>query len=773
MIRQAITEDTLVVKAFGKRLGDPLATHKGVVTIGDLLEFIPRRYLTPLEPTDLGDLIVGEPTTVVARVRDVALRPMRQRRGKLLTAVIGDGRHELDLTFFKPYPHVDRLVRGSLGIFTGTVGRYAGRLQLTHPEYVILDEQGDAGADEAVRDILDHQVPVYPATGSVTSLHLRTTMGVVLDSLDRVREPIPESVRHARGLLDRRAALELVHRPAVGADVEPGLRRLRFDEAFVLQTILAQRRRAAAQSPSVPRVPRADGLLAAFDARLPFTLTAGQLEVSAALMADLAKPHPMQRLLQGEVGSGKTVVALRAMLAVVDAGGQAALLAPTEVLAAQHFRSIKTLLGPLATAGMLPFGGQEEGSMPATSVALLTGSQGAAERRTALASIASGAAGIVVGTHALIQRHVEFDDLGLVVVDEQHRFGVEQRDALREKGKNPPHVLVMTATPIPRTVAMTVFGDLETVTLRELPAGRSPITTHVVDAARPSWVARTWARVAEEVGKGHQVYVVCPKIGEMDPDVGGPVASDRSVSSVPSALSAAEEGADLADEVADDLDGGDGTGAEEAGPPRELAGVYAVTEQLRADPVLADLRIGMLHGRLDADTKDRVMTDFAAGRLDVLVATTVIEVGVDVPNASMMVVLDADRFGLSQLHQLRGRVGRGAVPGLCLLMTSVEAPSARERLDALASTTDGFELARRDVHLRREGDILGARQSGRGSSVRFLRLGYASDEALIDAARHDASALVDLDPTLAEHADLAARVTARLDEDQAAYLERG
>ena len=769
MIRQAITEDTLVVKAFGKRLGDPLATHKGVVTIGDLLEFTPRRYLTPLEPTDLADLVVGEPTTVVARVRDVALRPMRQRRGKLLTAVIGDGHLELDLTFFKPYPHVDRLTRGSLGIFTGTVGRYAGRLQLTHPEYVILDERGETGADDAVRDILDHQVPVYPATGAVTSLHLRTAIGVVLDSIDRIREPVPEPLRHARRLLDRRAALELVHRPEVGVDVGPGLRRLRYDEALVLQTILAQRRAAAAQSPSVPRIARPDGLLAAFDARLPFELTAGQHEVSAALMADLARPHPMQRLLQGEVGSGKTVVAVRAMLAVIDAGGQAALLAPTEVLAAQHFRSIKALLGPLASAGMLPFGGHEEGSMPATSVALLTGSQGAAERRTALAAIASGGAGIVVGTHALIQRHVEFDDLGLVVVDEQHRFGVEQRDALREKGKHPPHVLVMTATPIPRTVAMTVFGDMETVTLRELPAGRVPITTHVVDAARPSWVARTWARVAEEVRQGHQVYVVCPKIGLPE---AGPMPSSGAAPSIDDV--GEEDHWSAWDAPPDEADGsssgGDGPGGSAT---RELAGVYAVADQLRADPVLAGLRIGMLHGRLDADEKDRVMTDFAAGHLDVLVATTVIEVGVDVPNASMMVVLDADRFGLSQLHQLRGRVGRGSVPGLCLLMTGIEASSARERLDALASTTDGFELARRDVRLRREGDILGSRQSGRGSSVRFLRLGYAEDEGLIEAARHDASDLVAADPTLAAHPDLAARVAARLDEDQAAYLERG
>ena len=749
--RSALTEDTLVVKAFGKRLGQPLATHKGVHTVGDLLELIPRRYLTPQELTDLGDLVVGESTTVVAKVRDVQLRPMRQRRGQLLTVIIGDGRHELDLTFFRPYPHKDRLTLGALGIFTGTVGRYAGRLQLTHPEYQVLDEHS---ADETVQDLQSHQIPIYPTTGAVTSLNLRTAMGVVLDSIDRIREPLPEDVRHKRGLLDRRAALELVHRPEVGVNVEPGRRRLRYDEAFVLQAILAQRRRVAAQSPSVPRVAISDGLLAAFDARLPFELTAGQQEAGRVLLDELARPHPMQRLLQGEVGSGKTVIAVRAMLAVVDAGGQAALLAPTEVLAAQHFRSITQLLGPLATSGMLPFGGTDPERGPVTSVALLTGGQSAGERRTALASIASGAAGIVIGTHALIQAHVEFFDLGLVIVDEQHRFGVEQRDALREKGKNPPHVLVMTATPIPRTVAMTVFGDMETLTLRELPAGRSPIVTHVVEASKPAWVARTWQRVAEEVAKGHQVYVVCPKIGSTA-EQGGPASEG--------------EDADGMDAVTDDADGHEDTDA----PERTLAGVYAVTDQLRADPALAGLRVATLHGRLDSGEKDRVMTEFAAGRIDVLVATTVIEVGVDVRNASMMVVLDADRFGLSQLHQLRGRVGRGGVPGLCLLMTGTDASSARERLDALASTTDGFELARRDVQLRREGDILGARQSGRGSSVRFLRLGHADDEALIEAARHDATAVVDLDPELTQHPDLAARVAARLDEEQAAYLERG
>ena len=486
----------------------------------------------------------------------------------------------------------------------------------------------------------------------MNSLRLRKLVQTALDTVDRIREPVPDDVRAARGLVDRAVALELVHRPAVDDQPARGLDRLKYDEAFVLQTILAQRRKAAESELATPRPPRPGGLLAAFDARLPFELTAGQREIGEVLAAELASDRPMHRLLQGEVGSGKTVVALRAMLAAIDAGGQAALLAPTEVLAAQHHRSITAMLGDLAQGGML--GGSEFG----TTVALLTGSQNAGTRRRSLLDAASGEAGIVVGTHALIQKHVQFADLALVVVDEQHRFGVEQRDALREKGIRPPHVLVMTATPIPRTVAMTVFGDMETSTLRELPRGRSPITTHVVDADKPGWVDRTWQRVAEEVAKGHQAYVVCPRIGDVDDETAlasGGAASSRDTSDEDAGWDAHWEG-----------DDGD---AEGDAPARELTGVYAMLSTLRANPALDGLRIGVLHGRLDPDAKDATMRAFADGEIDVLVATTVIEVGVDVPNASVMVVVDADRFGISQLHQLRGRVGRGAVPGLCLLMT--------------------------------------------------------------------------------------------------------
>jgi ATP-dependent DNA helicase RecG len=544
-------------------------------------------------------------------------------------------------------------------------------------------------------------------------------------------DPLPEVLQAEHGLADLGTALHDIHRPPSDAALAAARARLKWDEAFALQVTLAQRRHVAAQSPASARPPRDDGVLAAFDAALPFELTAGQRAVGETVAAELAVSHPMHRLLQGEVGSGKTVCALRAMLQVVDAGGQAALLAPTEVLAAQHARSLRAMLGPLAQAGEL--GAAEE----ATRIALLTGSQGAAARRTALAEAASGEAGIVVGTHALIQEGVEFADLGLVVVDEQHRFGVEQRDALRAKGAQPPHVLVMTATPIPRTVAMTVFGDLEVSELAELPAGRSPIASHVVPVSdKPHFLERAWTRIREEVGKGHQAYVVCPRIGDdarNDPD---------------------EEPA--------------GTDDGERRPP--LA-VLDIAPMLAEGP-LAGLRVGILHGRMPADSKDTVMRDFAGGSLDVLVATTVVEVGVDVPNATAMVIMDADRFGVSQLHQLRGRVGRGSAPGLCLLVSEAPAgTSARNRLDDVAATTDGFALARLDLEQRREGDVLGAAQSGRRSRLKLLSL--LRDVDVIATARAEATRLVQRDPDLTELPALAATVAALVDAERAEYLEKG
>jgi len=448
---------------------------------------------------------------------------------------------------------------------------------------------------------------------------------------------------------------------------------------------------------------------------------------------------PMQRLLQGDVGSGKTVVALRAMLDVVADGGQAVLLAPTEVLAAQHAAGIRSLLGPLGQAGTLLEADAPEG-VRGTQVVLLTGSARSRERRAALEAIASGQAGLVVGTHALLEETVEFADLGLVVIDEQHRFGVEQRAALarRAPDDNYPHVLVMTATPIPRTVAMTVFGDLDVSTLSHVPAGRADVATHVVNPiAQPAHVDRMWQRAAEEIGAGHRVFFVCPRIDRHDPEQ---ETSSRDADSP----------------------------AGEAGTPVSTATVEDVLDEARRR--LPDANIAPLHGRMSAEDKDAVMTGLASGEVDLAVSTTVIEVGVDVPAATMMVVFDADRFGISQLHQLRGRIGRGTLPGVCLLVSSAPSGSpARERLDAVAATRDGFELANRDLQIRREGDVLGGSQSGMRSSLRLLRV--VEDAETIVQARTLAESLLAEDPSLAGHPALQAAVTA-LDTEQAEFLDK-
>jgi len=510
-----------------------------------------------------------------------------------------------------------------------------------------------------------------------------------------------------------------------------------------MQLFLVLRRHEVRAATTKKRAPITDGLLAAFDQRMPFELTAGQKEVWREISADLASPHPMYRLLQGDVGSGKTIIALRAMLSVVDSGGQAALLAPTEVLAQQHYRNFHALLGDLAEGGML--GGNVRG----TQVALLTGSLSAAEKKEVHGAISSGAVGLVVGTHALLSEGVSFNDLGLIVVDEQHRFGVEQRDALREKAAQPPHVLVMTATPIPRTVAMTIFGDLDVSVLRELPLGRSPITTHVVSAlSKPQHLDRAWQRATEEVKNGHQAYVVAPRISPSDD-------SDLQ------RFGLTPEELKLARALSDDDD------VQEKVP---MASVEDLFPQL-SQGALASVRVGKLHGRMHAEEKESVMQAFSKGDIDVLISTTVIEVGVDVPNASMMIIMDADRFGVSQLHQLRGRVGRGTTPGLCLLVTNASDESpAMERLSAVAATTDGFELSRLDLEQRREGDVLGSAQSGVRSHLRLLRV--IRDEDLISQAREVAERLVARDPLLDSMPQLKIEVDKLRQEERAAYLEK-
>ncbi|MDP9395294.1 MAG: ATP-dependent DNA helicase RecG [Actinomycetota bacterium] len=745
----------------GDKTAKVLATSLRLDTVGDLLRHYPRRYASRGELTDLRSLEVDEHVTVFAEVAEVVPRRMRNRRGSLLEVTVTDGRGTLTLTFFNQAWRERDLRRGRRGLFSGKVTAFRGKRQLSHPDYVLLASDGPdrsatggegvtgTEAGEAAAAFARELIPVYPASAALPSWRVAQSVRVVLDTLDDLPDPLPAAVRLRRGLADLATSFQLVHRPDSRDDVRRAQQRLRWEEAFVLQVALAQRRSAARALPAVPRRARPDGLVAAFDARLPFELTAGQREVSADILGDLGREHPMHRLLQGEVGSGKTVVALRAMLAVVDAGGQAALLAPTEVLAQQHHRSITAMLGPLAQGGML--GGAER----ATRVALLTGSQPAAARRTALLDAASGDAGIVVGTHALLQEAVGFADLGLIVVDEQHRFGVEQRDTLRGKADTPPHLLVMTATPIPRTVAMTVFGDLDVSTLTELPGGRVPVTTHVVPAGeKPHFLDRAWQRVAEEVAAGRQAYVVCPRIG----DEGAPGQGSGGGADVDGAA-----GTDV-DDWADD---GPPEAQEKRRPPLAVADV---ARALREGPV-ADVRLGVLHGALPAEEKDAVMRAYAAGELDVLVATTVVEVGVDVPNATVMVVMDADRFGVSQLHQLRGRVGRGAHAGLCLLVTDAPGGTpARDRLDAVAATLDGFELSRVDLEHRREGDVLGASQSGRRSSLRLLSV--LRDEDVIRAAREDATTLVAEDPALRRWPGLRAAVAELTHTGHADYLEK-
>ncbi|MEG3616736.1 ATP-dependent DNA helicase RecG [Isoptericola haloaureus] len=742
----------------GKRAAGPLA-KMGLVTIDDLLRHYPRRYGDPGTLTDMDRLQLGEHVTVMARVASATVRPMRSRGGALLQARVTDGHHELALTFFAKRPgalrpHEDKLRPGRSGLFTGVVSEYRGTRQLTHPDYVLVGV--DADDDEAAMMEASRPIPIYPATASVPTWRIQKAVRAVLDPLteDEVPDPVPDEVRARLGLPTRLDALRAVHVPDSAQHWQSGRRRLRFEEAFVLQSALAQRRAAVAAQEATARPPRAaaeGGLLADFDAALPFTLTDGQRAVGAEIADELARPRPMQRLLQGEVGSGKTVVALRAMLQVIDAGGQAALLAPTEVLAAQHARTLRTMLGPLAEGGLL--GGAAHG----TRVALLTGSLHAAARKEALLDAASGEAGIVVGTHALLGDQVQFADLGLVVVDEQHRFGVEQRDALRAKARVAPHLLVMTATPIPRTVAMTVFGDLTTSTLTEIPAGRSGITSHVVPAENPRWMQRVWEKVREEVDAGRRAYVVCPRIHPDDDGAAGRGGDTGDFDEVPEFL-------DLSDGAAG------GTG-EAAGDRASLRAVLEVAEALRAEARLDGVEIGVLHGQMAPADKDAAMARFAAGDAPVLVSTTVVEVGVDVPEATVMVVFDADRFGISQLHQLRGRVGRGADAGLCLLVSTARPGTpAAARVEALAATTDGFELATLDLELRSEGDVLGAAQSGRASSLRLLRV--VQDADLIASARTESTGVVEADPDLGRHPALAAAIAAQLDAEQEEFLER-
>ena len=718
---------TKLVDVVGDRTAKVLDTVFGYRTVSDLLHHYPRRYLVRGELSDIAELNEGDEVTVLAEIYSSSSRKLQGRKGSILEVIVTDGSAKMSLTFFNQAWREKELRVGRQGLFAGKVGVFNGKRQLAHPDYEMVPDGSDV--DSAVADFAGKFLPVYPASSKLPSWKIAQCVKLAIDSLDEVPDFIPPHILEKFKYPSAQQALAQIHNPVDLDSAELSKARLTFDEAFLLQLLLLERRAELRALKTVARPVKSGGILEAFDNSLPWKLTPGQVEVSREIESDLAADIPMHRLLQGEVGSGKTVVALRAMLAVVDSGGQAALLAPTEVLAAQHLRTIEKLLGSLAQGGML--GGVEN----ATQITLLTGSQNAAARKEALALAASGQAGIVIGTHALLSESVVFNDLGLIVVDEQHRFGVEQRDALKAKAVNPPHLLVMTATPIPRTVAMTVFGDLDISTLRELPLGRQPITTHVVPTMeKPTFLDRAWERIREEVSQGHQAYIVAPRIA-----------------------AGSSEDADL-----DFLYG-------EQSP--DIASVEELAPKLHGG-ALKGLRIAPLHGRLTTELKDVTMQAFSAGEIDVLVSTTVIEVGVDVPNATVMVIMDADRFGVSQLHQLRGRVGRGTSPGLCLLVSGapIETP-ARERLEAVAKTQDGFELSRIDLEQRREGDVLGASQSGARSHLRLLRV--LRDEGLIEEARNVAAELLESDSSLKGYPLLKHELEMLKKEQTYSYIDKG
>jgi ATP-dependent DNA helicase RecG len=737
-----------LIRELGDRTATALDKAFGMVTVGDLLHHYPRRYVIRGELSDIAELKEGEDATVLAQIDAVRLRRVSGRT--ILEVIVTDGSARLSLTFFNQAWREKELRIGRTGMFAGKVGVFNGKRQLSHPDYQLIPDGEDI--DEAVAGFSGKFLPVYPSAAKVPSWMLAQCVSILLQGISHIPDHLDSETLASLDYPDLTTALREVHQPTSLDATVRARERLTFDEALLLQLILAQRRASYSALAAISRVPQNNGLLAAFDSMLPFTLTDGQREVGQEIDNDMKAAHPMHRLLQGEVGSGKTIVALRAMLMVVDSGGQSALLAPTEVLAQQHYKTIRTLLGPLAEAGMLGSSivNHSQVDIEGTQVALLTGSMNAASRRDALAKIKSGEAGIVIGTHALLSQGVDFSDLGLVVVDEQHRFGVEQRDALRTKAQIPPHVLVMTATPIPRTVAMTIFGDLEISTLRQLPQGRSPITTHVIPIAeKPHYLDRAWERMREEVSKGYQGYVVVPRICGDDAELSGLTDRDR--------------------EIARILDSASGVGTGSVKVP--LTSVEELAPEL-ALGALKGLKVAILHGRLSSEEKDDTMQAFASGKIDVLVATTVIEVGVDVPNASMMVIMDSDRFGVSQLHQLRGRVGRGKAPGLCLLVSAApEDSTAMGRLRAVAGTLDGFELSRIDLDQRSEGDVLGKAQSGVRSHLRLLKV--LRDEPLIEKARSVAIQLIERDPTLERSPELALAVTKLRELESSTYMDKG
>lgn len=660
------------LEVLGEKTAKAFTRQLDIKTTGELLQHYPRRYLRRGELTKIADLPVGEIATVVGEIVAVSARYIKGRGGHILEATISDGTSLLSLAFFGQAWRKDELTKGRRGFFSGKVGLFSGKLQLAHPDYELFDEISDAEA----KAWAELPIPVYPATSTLPSWRIEKAIRQVL-AQTQIKEVIPSEILEKEKLIGLALAIQKIHQPLRDSDYQQAITSLKFHEALLLQLGLIQKRNSYARDAA----PVLDDLSRAleFEKHLDFSFTPSQLKVNSEIESDLASGIPMHRLLQGEVGSGKTVVALRAVMLAFAKKQQSVLLAPTEVLAEQHYQSITKTLGPELSKEL--------------SIRLVTGSLSTAERKKSLLDLASGKCMLAVGTHALFAEKIQFAELSLVVIDEQHRFGVMQREAIKQKGKKTPHVLTMTATPIPRTIAITAFGDLDVSTLRELPQGRKPIETFVVPLDNPALVSRVWQRVAEEVGKGRQAFVVCPRI----------------------------DGKEYEDNL-----------QETAGVP--AAAATEVFESLKKNPALTGLRISLMHGRLSTDEKQSVMTSFSAGETDILVSTTVIEVGVNVPNATTMVVLDADRFGISQLHQLRGRVGRGDHSGICLLVSASEEGSlASLRLSALAKTTDGFELSELDLELRGEGDVLGENQAGSKSQLRLLKV--TKDSELLEKSR--------------------------------------
>jgi ATP-dependent DNA helicase RecG len=688
----------------------------GMATVLDVLTTYPRRYIDRTKQARIGDLAVGESATLLVKVTSSSTRQTRNRRS-LTNVTVTDGTGRITCTFFNQRWRERQLSPGTEVVIFGKLEEYRGTRQMTNP---VVDFIGDETAGI---------VPVY-AQSEKEKVGTREVAKLVRSALRKSRyrgfaDPVPEDVLDQHDLILRGAAFEGIHHPETFAEMQVARKRLVFDELLRVQLALVLRKRALEDSLKGIEHVTGGQLRRAFLERLPYELTGAQQRVIAEIDADLAAPVPMHRLLQGDVGSGKTVVAVAAMLAAVDGGHQGALMAPTEVLAEQHHLGVSALLEGLEV--------EEEGSLLGNrplAVRLLTNRTPAAERKKLFAGLEDGTIDLVIGTHALIQEGVAFKSLGVAVVDEQHRFGVEQRAALRERPgqETSPDVLVMTATPIPRTAAMTVYGDLETSILDELPPGRTPIVTTWIksSAEGPETLADTaeeqamWAEVRSEVAAGRQAYVVCPLIEESEK------LEVRSAEETQEALLA---------------------------PGGELEG----------------LRVGLLHGRVPAAEKEQTMASFRAGDLDVLVATTVIEVGVDVSNATVMVILDADRFGIAQLHQLRGRVGRGSDASRCFLVGAGITDDGEQRLEAMVETTDGFKLAEVDLDLRGEGTIMGARQKGR-SDLKLASL--RRDREWVEKARAVAFALVDGDPGLKQHQVLREEVRLFLPEDEQDFLLR-